>query len=208
LIAAGGLAVLLMPMESSGRAIAVWGIVAVPALTLLAYTYRVPFLLTLAVLAFFHWIGSWEQMWGRSTYSLEIQDPHVMAVAALAVFGVGLWHEHALRDETGRFYRVYQAISLTYFNLSLLILTLTDSRRWIAVLSVATIAEVIAGARLRNRLLVSFGVTFLFINGFTRFYEHFWDSTSKGAFFLLSGAVTFAAAMIVEMSVQHARSKP
>jgi hypothetical protein len=67
-----------------GRLILVLGLLLIPPIGALAYIYRITFLLIVALLGFFHWVGSWETMWGRSTYTLQVQDPRLMAFAALA----------------------------------------------------------------------------------------------------------------------------
>ena len=166
------------------------GLLLIPAIGALAYVYRITFLLIVALLGFFHWVGSWETMWGRSTYALEIQDPRLMALAGLTAIGVGLWHERALREQTGRFFAAYESLGLVYLNLSLLILSIDSPISagtpfaWVLVLTVVTLVEIVAGAGLQNRLILGFGVTFTFINGFTRFSEHFWNPRAKGLFFL------------------------
>jgi len=171
------------------------GWLVLPALVFLAYRFHIAFLLVIALIEFFHWIGSWTTMWGRSTYVFDVQDPRLMCVAALAVIGVGLWHEHELADETGRFYAAYESLGLVYLNMSLLILSIEDKAAlfWVVVLTAAALGEVVLGARMKNRLMVGFGVTFLFIDGFTRFYETFWVAWEKAIFFLVIGLVTFAA---------------
>ncbi len=198
---------------SDSRLIFALGLSLIPAIGALAYVYGINFLLIVALLGFFHWVGSWETMWGRSTYALEVQDPKVMALAALVVVGVGLWHERALRMQTGRFFAAYESLGLVYLNLSLLILSIdspvmnSTAFTWVLLLTGVSLVEIIAGARLQNRLILGFGVTFTFINGFTRFYEHFWNSMAKGLFFLTGGVLTFAAGAVCEMLLRRMREE-
>ncbi len=198
-----GVGLLLTSLGIAGSSITfIGGWLVLPALVFLAYQFRITFLLVIALIELFHWIGSWTSMWGHSTYVFEVQDPRVMCVAALAVIGVGIWHERELADDTGRFYVAYESLGLVYLNMSLLILSIETGRWWVAVLTAAALGEIVLGARLKNRLMLGFGVTFLFIDGFTRFYETFWVTWEKGIFFLVIGVVTFAAGAACEFAVR------
>jgi hypothetical protein len=197
---ASGVAVLCQAFEASGAVTAfATGLIAVPLYAFLAYRLKDGFLLVLATLAFFHWVGSWEAMWGRSTYELEIDQPKIMCLVALLVFGVGVWHEQH-QQRFMRFFQVYESIALTYLNLSLLILSIerSDTELWIAVFSAAALAQIVLGARLHNALLTGFGVTAAALDLFTRYYEHFWDRLSLGAFLAVGGAVLLAFGLAFE----------
>jgi len=193
-------------LELGDSAILVFtGAVVVPLLTALAYQNKNPFLLIVAVLALFHWVGTWDQMWGHSTYEIDVQDPKLMSAAALLVFGIGCWHERAVYQKMPRFYRVYQALGLFYFNLSLLILSIDGSTQkclpWVIALTLAGIAQIALGARLHNGLVLGFGVTTVVIDVFTRYYERFWDTLDKGLFFLLGGLVLFGLGFALERTL-------
>jgi len=212
LASAAGLLLHGSGLEDS-RLVFALGLLLIPAIGALAYVYRITFLLIVALLGFFHWVGSWETMWGRSTYAPQVQDPKLMALAALAAIGVGLWHERALREQTGRFFAAYESLGLVYLNLSLLILSIDrlvvsgSPFMWVLLLTGVTLIEMVAGAGLQNRLILGFGVTFAFINGFTRFYEHFWDSMTKGLFFLAAGLLTLAAGAACEVLLGRMREE-
>jgi hypothetical protein len=181
------------------------GAIVVPLLTALAYQAKNPFLLIVAVLGFFHWVGTWDQMWGHSTYEIDVEDPKLISAAALVVFGIGYWHERAMQLQTLRFYRVYQALSLFYGNLSLLILSIDGSADkclpWVLALTAVGIVQVALGARLHNSLVLGFGVTTLAIDLFTRYYEHFWDALDKGLFFLIGGLLLFGIGFGLERAL-------
>src|SRR5262249_16079053 len=85
----GAIGIVLVSFGVDGhRLVFIGGWIVLPLILVLAYRSHITFLLVLALVEFFHWIGSWTTMWGRSTYVLEIQDPKLMAVAASV--GVGL----------------------------------------------------------------------------------------------------------------------
>jgi uncharacterized membrane protein len=187
----------------------VTGFLVVVPLIFLAYRFSNTFLLVLGLIALFHWVGSWTEMLGRSTYGVFIEDPRVMSLFALGAVVVGVYHERELRFSTGRFYQAYETVGLIYLNLSLLGLTIVahggwgSREMWIAVLSAAAIAEIVAGARLHNPLLTGFGVTIFAINIFTRYYERFWNRLHRGEFFLLGGLSLFAAGMACEVILRR-----
>ena len=187
---------------SEGHIVFVVGLLWLPLVFVLAYRCKNAFLLILGVLALFHWVGSWNSMLGRSTYAFEIQDPRVMAAVALAAFAVGIHHERRLQERTLRFFRVYEALGLLYLDMSLLILSLEGwhgrGLSYALLLTLAALAQIVAGARLKNGLVIGFGVTFLSIDLYTRYYEQFWDRLDRGLFFLIGGALLFGAGAACE----------
>jgi uncharacterized membrane protein len=163
----------------------------------LAYRFQNGFLLLLAVVGFFHWVGSWNSMLGRNTYSVEVQDPRVMALVAAAVVALGVVHEQRWQSRGQRFHQVYQTLGLLYLNLSLLILSSehTDALGWVVVLTVVALGQMVLGARLKSGLMMGFGVTAMAVNLFTRYFERFWDQLEAGVFFLLGGALLFGVGL-------------
>lgn len=197
---------------SGNQVVVATGPLILAPMGILAYRYRNNFLLVIGLITLFHWIGSWTGMLGRSTYAIDIQDPRSMSLAALAVVLAGVWHERELREQTGRFYQVYEAVGLVYLDLSLLILSIAPEdfhaghqTFWIVVLAAAAIGQIAAGARLHNPLLTGFGVTAFAINLYTRYYEQFWNRLHSGAFFLLGGASLFAAGVVFELILRRAQ---
>lgn len=217
----GGFGLLLTGLEIPDPEVMI-GFVSLPVVFSLAYLHRNIFLVILGLLQFFIWVGSAAAMLGRSTYGLSVQDPRVMAVVALLVLGVGVYHERdALRAKVGRFYQAYQAVSLVYLNLSLLILSIDPNAGagsgprsdlegeplvYILLWALAGVAQLLLGARLDNPLMVGFGVTALAVNLYTRFFERFWDSLDAGLFFLLGGGILFAVAAGLETLLRRGRA--
>jgi hypothetical protein len=189
------------------------GILVLGPVGILAYRFGNTSLLVLGLIGFFHWIGTWTSMMGRSTYEIYIEDPRVMSLFALGAVVVGIYHEQNLRAQTGRFYQAYQTLGLIYLNLSLLILTIDfrtgwgSASGWIAVLAAAAIGQIVAGARLPNPLLTGFGVTSFALNIYTRYYETFWNHMHTGVFFLLGGLSLFAAGMACEIVLRRSQQR-
>lgn len=189
----------------------VTGILVIVPAALLAYRFKNSFLLYLALIAFFHWVGSWTDMYGRSTYELAIDDPRLMCLAALIAVLVGLYHERILREQTGRFYQAYEVMGLIYLNLSLLILTIdppggsSEQTLWVGLWFIAALLQIIVGALQHNSLFTGFGVTTFAINAYTRYYEDFWRHMHKGVFFLLGGAALFVAGALCEVALRRSQ---
>lgn len=61
---------------------------------------------------------------------------------------------------------------------------------WSLLFAIAAIAAIYHGIRYENNITKGFGLTFLFINLYTRFFEYFWVHLHKGIFFGLL-AVSF-----------------
>jgi hypothetical protein len=218
LCAGGGLGLVLSGFGVEPHTLPlVMGVVMLPPMFVLAYRYSITFLLVLGLLGLFHWVGSWSSMFGRSSYELEIQDPKLMAVVSFAVLVFGLWHERALPGRGGaRFHVAYQAVALFYLNTSFLILSIDApwvgrgelTLVWVLALTAASLGEIVAGARLNNGRLLGFGVTFFFINGFTRYSERFWDESQKGVFFLIGGLLVFVAGAALEVLFRRLQPAP
>ncbi|MCH8621012.1 hypothetical protein [Undibacterium sp. TS12] len=201
-----------------GAVLLTTGLLTIPLAFYLAYQRHNTYLLVLALLVLFHWAGSWSSMFGRSTYALEIQDPKMMSVLAFIAVVIGFEHERKAYPATGRFYQAWQAVGLVYLNMSLLILSIWhhyqgENGYWVIVFSAATVAQIVAGARLHSGLLRGFGITFFGINLFTRFHEHFWSQLDLGTYLAAGGALLLVTGALMEVltrslsradhSVQH-----
>lgn len=162
--------------------------------TATAYRYRLRWPLLLALLLFFHGLGAWHAYGGHGAYFAQIQDERAMALMALATLLFGLWHEHRL--ETGPLRRctgfgaLYLIFGLLYLNLSLWFLTLPQGPlNWVLLFTAVGIAQIVVGARLHDARFTGFGIVFLAIDLYTRYFEQFWQQLSLGTFFLLGGAL-------------------
>ncbi len=189
----------------------VTGAVSLPIMALLAYLCRNGFVLVVALIALYAWVGSWTSMLGASTYAVSIVDPRLMTFASIAGLVVGVLHERLWRAQTGRFFLAYEAVSLAYLNFSLLFLSVgaeTQGRPvpfWAVVLVMAALAQVVIGARLQNPVFTGFGVTAFGVNLFTRYYEQFWAEHSAGVFLLVGGLALVALGVGSELVLNRVR---
>jgi hypothetical protein len=205
LLSLGGALFILLDelIQSDSEVLLMGGLLWLPVPFALAYRFRNTFALILGLLVFFHWVGSWTAMGGRSSYVIAIEMPLLMAVAALAAIGVGTYHELRLQERTLRFYQAYQVLGLIYLDLSLLILTFSTRSEsaavfFILLLTGASLGQIVLGARLANPLFTGFGVTSLALNLFTRYHELMWDRLERGLYFLLGGALLFGFGVAAE----------
>jgi len=187
---------------------------------LTAYHFHLRWPLLIALLMFFHGVGSMSEYWGHGGYFLEIQDPRSMSIIALFTIILGYWHEHKLESENLQkcigFGHLYIIFGLLYFNMSLWLLSLdfygyyyenaNEAKDaillWVILFTIGCIAQIVAGARLKDARFTGFGIVFLGINLYTRFYEHFWDDLSKATFFTLAGIAGLVLAFIFEKQLK------
>ncbi|MCL2345297.1 MAG: hypothetical protein FWC58_05550 [Desulfobulbus sp.] len=180
-----------------------------------AYRHGLRWPLLLALLCFFHGLGAWHQYAGHGAYVADIQDPPTMAWIAGAAAVFGLWHQQAEEGQLARyvgFGRLYVIFGLIYLNCSLWFISLSrgyyDSDigqlGWVLIFSAACIAQIVAGARLKDSKLVGFGIVFLGIDLYTRFFEQFWDRLSLGLFLTLAGLIGMAAGWLFEKRAMRA----
>jgi uncharacterized membrane protein len=201
----------IMGIEEEG-VLLLTGLISLPIGFFLAYRSRNQYLLIVVLLGLFHWIGSWNEMWGRSTYAFSVQDPLVMSLAALAAIALGVYHERRLYPKTDRFYLAWESLGLLYLNMSLLILSIwsyqdTASTIWILVFTCATIIQLVLGAAWQNGLFRGFGITFFVINLFTRYHEFFWDQLQLGQHLLVGGGLLVILGICTEWAVRSLRRK-
>lgn len=176
-----------------------------------AYRYGLRWPLTLGVLLVFHGLGNMHGYGGHGSYFLGIQDERLTFIVALASIVFGMWHENTLENDINRrevgFGQVYIVFGLLYANLSLWFLSLPHGQL-VAVLifSAACVAQIILGGKFHDGRFIGFGVVFLSINIYTRMFENFWDELSKGAFFLVSGALALAVGIGLEQRAKRIKA--
>ena len=179
---------------------------------LTAYRYGLRWPLILGVLLIFHGLGNMHSYGGHGSYFFGIQDERLTFVIALISITFGMWHEKALEKDLNRrevcFGQVYIVFGLFYANLCLWFLSLPRGElEAVLVFSAACVAQIILGGRLHDGRFIGFGVVFLSINIYTRMFENFWDDLSKGAFFLISGAIALTVGIVLEQRAKKIEAK-
>jgi len=153
-------------------------------------------------------IGSWfgaetGYVSGYGAYFLGMNYPLRFVLFGAVLTGLSFLFR--LWDRTGGFEKSTRAMGLLYLFIALWILSIFgnygDSTTWHKVKQIelfpwallfgfGAIAALFHGIRADDAMSRGFGLTFLFINLYTRFFEHFWDHLHKAIFFALL-AVSF-----------------
>ncbi len=153
-------------------------------------------------------IGSWMgtetgYISGWGAYYLGMNFP-----LRFVIFGLGLtlascsFHSW---DQRRDFVRPTRVMGLLYFFIALWIMSIFGNYgdmyqwesakqielfHWSLIFAVAAIGAMYHGIKEDDGMTRGFGITFLFINLYTRFFEYFWDTTHKAIFFAIL-AVSF-----------------
>jgi len=186
----------------------------------IAYVFKNPVVLVLGLLSLGTWFGSesgYVSGWGA--YYLGMSYPLRFAVVSPLVVLAGYLHQRFLPGFSP-FIKVYYGIGLLYLNLSLWMLSLfgaSDDLQigkaaahlelalfglvWLGV----SVGSFVLGSRFSSRQFRGFGITFLILNLYTRYYEYFWDPLDKWVFFIVIGALTLGVGIFLERRQREAK---
>ena len=133
---------------------------------LVGYRFALRWPLLLALLLAFHGLGAWHAYAGSGGYFAHIVAPELMAPIAAVVAVIGLWHEHVvertLNPRVAGFGHLYVVIGLIYTNIPLWFLSLEwQAKEWVLAFTAVAVAQIVAGARLKDSRLTGFGIVFL-----------------------------------------------
>ena len=183
---------------------------------LLGLWFPSPLVWVFGLLSLGAWMGTETgYLSGRGAYFLGMNYPlrFVIFGAGLTLLGIAGAHAwHSGRNSSGGAMRRLLALSpqtkvigLLHLFIALWIMSIFGNYgdmtqwhnvkqyellHWSLLFGVVAVAAVWYGLKEDDAVLRGFGLTFLFINLYTRFFEYFWDSIHKAAFFAIL-AVTF-----------------
>jgi uncharacterized membrane protein len=181
---------------------------------IVAYATKNPVVLVLTLLSLATWFGAetgYASGWGA--YYLGLNYPVRFALVSPLVVAVGYFHARWGETRFPGFSRVYYALGLLYLSLALWIMSIwgpgrdmlmgsANAHLTLAMLSllwlVVSFAMFLAGTRFSDRMFRGFGITFIILNLYTRFFEYFWDEMDKYWFFIVLGAVTLIVGIVIE----------
>ena len=162
------------------------------------------------------WMGTETGYWsGHGAYFLGMNQPlrFVLFGAAMTLLGVAGMHANFGPETSDARRRLVamspqtRVIGLLYLFIALWLLSIfgnygdlgrwhhvhqIELAHWSLLFGAAAIGAIAYGLRHDDAVMRGFGLTFLFINLYTRFFEYFWDSIHKAVFFAIL-AVSFWA---------------
>ncbi|MBA2883265.1 hypothetical protein HNR65_003627 [Desulfosalsimonas propionicica] len=149
-------------------------------------------------------LGSWfgaetgyASGWGA--YYLGMNYPLRFVLFGLVLIFCGSYLFHRWKDKS-EFLRITRAVGLLYLFVALWIMSIfgnySDSEiwyrakqielfHWSILFAAASIGAIYHGVKYDDGMTRGFGLTFIFINLYTRFFEYFWEGTHKAIFFAL-----------------------
>jgi hypothetical protein len=151
-------------------------------------------------------LGSWMgaesgYVSGWGAYYLGMNYPLRFVLFGLVLTGAsGAFHHGLVRRDL---LKTTRAMGLLYLFIALWIMSIFGNYgdmhawrqvkqielfHWSLLFGLASIASIFYGIRQDDAMTRGFGITFLFINLYTRFFEYFWDHTHKAIFFGLLAA--------------------
>lgn len=163
----------------------------------LAYFFKSRLIWTFALLALGAWFGTetgYLSKWNWYFLGLNYPLRFVFFGLILTLSSLLLHRSHKL----SYFFDVTYFAGLLYLFTSLLLLSIFGNYGsleewytidqlslfyWAIISAVCCVLAIIIGLKKNNAMLREFGIIFLFINLYTRYFEYFWDSWHKAVFF-------------------------
>ena len=151
-----------------------------------------------ALLSLGSWLGAetgYASGWGAYYLGMNYPLRFVLFGSAVTLCGSYLFNKWELRSE---FLKPTRAIGLLYLFIALWIMSIfgnygdADSWErakqielfhWSILFAAASIISIYHGVKHDDAMTRGFGLTFIFINLYTRFFEYFWEGTHKAIFF-------------------------
>ncbi|MGV3706168.1 MAG: DUF2157 domain-containing protein [Arcticibacter sp.] len=163
----------------------------------LALKFQSKLIWAFALISLGSWFGTetgYQTNWGNYFFGLNYPLRFVVFGAVLTAAGLLLEHYRKLPG----FNSLTYVIGLFYFFISLWILSIfgnlatiedwlktdqVDLVSWGIISSVASLGVMLYGLKQKDEIAREFGITFLLINIYTRYFEYMWDRTDKAIFF-------------------------
>ena len=155
-----------------------------------------------SILSLGSWLGAesgYVSGWGA--YWLGMNYPLRFVLFGAVLTGASFWFGHIRR--LAEFKHSTYVLGLLYLFIALWILSIFgnygDMHSWVRarqiellhwglLFALAAIAAIAYGLKYDDYSSRAFGITFLFINLYTKYFEFFWDATHKAIFFLIIAA--------------------
>lgn len=167
----------------------------------LGFLFRSNLIWLFALASFGSWFGTetgYASGWGA--YYLGMNYPLRFIFFGGALVGVTLVLESVARFKP--FFRSTLVMGLLYLFVALWIMSIfgnysdmnswykakqSELFHWSLLFGLVAVASIYHGLRFDNGVTKGFGITFLFINLYTRYFEYFWNTLHKAIFFAILG---------------------
>ncbi len=173
----------------------------------IAYLVKSKLIWIFALLNVGGWFGASTGYWGGG-YFLGMNYPlRFVLLGAITFLAAYAFKKNISR---GDFYGPTKVIGLLWMFISLWILSIwgnetgwndvshIDQLYWSICFAVVSVLAIYFSLRVDDGTLRGFGLTFLFINLYTRFFEYFWEGTHKALFFAILAASLYIIASKAE----------
>lgn len=167
----------------------------------LAYFFKSRLIWAFALLALGAWFGTETGYLSKGNwYFLGLNYPLRFVVFGLALTLVSIFmHKH---QKLSYFFDITYFGGLLYLFTSLLLLSVFGNYGsleewysikqlslfyWAIISAVVCVVAIVIGLKKNDAMLREFGIIFLFINLYTRYFEYFWDNWHKAIFFSVLG---------------------
>ncbi|RYF12038.1 MAG: DUF2157 domain-containing protein, partial [Flavobacteriales bacterium] len=201
LLTANAIAYLGKAFNSSGNHFSLLILISVVIYLVLAYLFKSRLIWTFALLALGAWFGTETGYLSRwNWYFLGLNYPLRFVFFGLILTSTSLLFRN--HKQLSYFFDISYFAGLLYLFTSLLLLSIFGNYGtleewylikqitlfyWAIISAVACVVAIIIGLKRNDAMLREFGIIFLFINLYTRYFEYFWDSWHKAVFFMVLG---------------------
>jgi hypothetical protein len=152
-----------------------------------------------ALLSLGGWFGTetgYVSGWGAYFFGMN----YPLRFVLFGIILVGVSFAFRLNSKLEEFQKITYKMGLLYLFLALWILSIFGNYgdisgwydvkqieliHWGVIFGMAAIGAIVYGLKQDDRPSRSFGITFLFINLYTKFFEFFWDELHKAVFFII-----------------------
>ncbi|HKG05529.1 MAG TPA: hypothetical protein VKB19_03685 [Pedobacter sp.] len=177
-------------------------LVSVIVYALLAYFFRSRLIWVFMLVSLGAWFGTETGYLSRGNlYFIGMNYPLRFVAFGLVLTAVSFFLRNNKR--LGMFFQVNYICGMVYLFVSLWLLSVFGNfgtlEAWYAIKQIslfywalisaaACVVSIYAGLKYRDDIAREFGITFLFINLYTRYFEYFWDNWHKALFFCVLAA--------------------
>ncbi|MDR0777357.1 MAG: hypothetical protein LBE81_12080 [Azonexus sp.] len=166
---------------------------------ILAITLSSKLIWAFSILSLGSWFGTetgYKSGWGA--YYLGMNFPMRFVLFGIVLTGISFWFKQVRHLKA--FSHATYVFGLLYLFIALWILSIfgnygdmsswSDTNQiellhWGLLFALAAIAAIAYGLKYDDATSRGFGITFLFLNLYTKYFEFFWDATHKAVFFLI-----------------------